>query len=99
MQDCTKYCDDNGQNCYILVNGPGAETGKVKRKCQPRDVVLAHSGAFAKYCRRPMARFLTSASLWWPGQHANRDDWTRSLKRVHAMHPHAVHFCHDTRVL
>jgi glyoxylase-like metal-dependent hydrolase (beta-lactamase superfamily II) len=35
----------------------------------------------------------------WPGQHANRDDWTRSLMRVHAMHPHAVHFCHDTRVL
>ena len=35
----------------------------------------------------------------WPGQHANRDDWTRSLLRVHAMHPRAVHFCHDTRVL
>lgn len=35
----------------------------------------------------------------WPGQHANREDWTRSLKRVHGMHPHAVHFCHDTRVL
>jgi len=35
----------------------------------------------------------------WPGQHANRDDWTRSLMRVHAMHPRAVHFCHDTRVL
>ena len=35
----------------------------------------------------------------WPGQHANRRDWTRSLKKVHAMHPHAVHFCHDIRVL
>ncbi len=35
----------------------------------------------------------------WPGQHANRRDWTRSLKKVHAMHPRAVHFCHDDRVL
>jgi N-acyl homoserine lactone hydrolase len=34
----------------------------------------------------------------WPGQHSDRNDWTRSLHRVHAMHPHAVHFCHDTRV-
>src|SRR5439155_8361583 len=35
----------------------------------------------------------------WPGQHANRRAWSRSLKKVHAMHPHAVHFCHDDRVL
>jgi hypothetical protein len=35
----------------------------------------------------------------WPGQHADRDDWTRSLRRVQEMHPHAVHFCHDTRVV
>jgi N-acyl homoserine lactone hydrolase len=35
----------------------------------------------------------------WPGQHANRRDWARSLKKVHAMHPHAVHFCHDARVV
>ena len=35
----------------------------------------------------------------WPGQHANRRDWTRSLKKVHEMRPRAVHFCHDTRVL
>jgi N-acyl homoserine lactone hydrolase len=34
----------------------------------------------------------------WPGQHANRREWTRSLKKVHASHPHAVHFCHDTKV-
>jgi len=34
----------------------------------------------------------------WRGQHANRRDWTRSLKKVHASHPSAVHFCHDTRV-
>jgi len=35
----------------------------------------------------------------WPGQHEDRGDWTRSLKKVQALQPHAVHFCHDTRVL
>ena len=35
----------------------------------------------------------------WPGQHSNRSAWTKSLKMLHEMHPHAVHFCHDTRVV
>ena len=35
----------------------------------------------------------------WRGQHSDREAWERSLKKVHAMHPHSVHFCHDTRVL
>jgi N-acyl homoserine lactone hydrolase len=35
----------------------------------------------------------------WPGQHANRREWTKSLKKVHELRPHAVHFCHDTRVV
>jgi len=35
----------------------------------------------------------------WPGQASDPEAWTRSLEKVHAMHPHAVHFCHDTRVL
>jgi N-acyl homoserine lactone hydrolase len=35
----------------------------------------------------------------WPGQHSNRGAWTKSLKMLHKMHPHAVHFCHDTRVI
>ena len=35
----------------------------------------------------------------WPGQHSDRRDWTRSLRRLHGMHAKAVHFCHDTRVL
>lgn len=35
----------------------------------------------------------------WRGQHSDREAWERSLHRVHAMHPHAVHFCHDTRVV
>ena len=34
----------------------------------------------------------------WPGQHANRADWERSLVKLHAIKPHAVHFCHDVRV-
>jgi len=35
----------------------------------------------------------------WPGQHANRAAWSRSLEKLHAMKPHAIHFCHDTRVI
>jgi len=35
----------------------------------------------------------------WPGQHADRSAWSESLARLHAMHPHSVHFCHDTRVV
>ena len=35
----------------------------------------------------------------WRGQFADREAWTSSLHRLHDMHPHAVHFCHDTRVV
>jgi len=35
----------------------------------------------------------------WRGQAADREAWTSSLHRLHDMHPHAVHFCHDTRVV
>jgi N-acyl homoserine lactone hydrolase len=35
----------------------------------------------------------------WRGQYADRDAWTGSLRRLHDMHPHVVHFCHDTRVV
>jgi N-acyl homoserine lactone hydrolase len=34
----------------------------------------------------------------WPGQHSDRKAWTKSLRKLHQMRPHAVHFCHDTRV-
>ena len=34
----------------------------------------------------------------WRGQYADRPAWTGSLEKLHDMHPHAVHFCHDTRV-
>jgi N-acyl homoserine lactone hydrolase len=35
----------------------------------------------------------------WRGQHSNRRQWTRSLKKLHGLQPHAIHFCHDTRVV
>ncbi len=35
----------------------------------------------------------------WRGQHSDREAWARSLHRLHGMHPGAVHFCHDTRVV
>ena len=34
----------------------------------------------------------------WRGQYEDRDAWSRSLGRLHDMHAHAVHFCHDTQV-
>jgi 5'-nucleotidase len=43
--DCESgFCD--------LTNNPGQGSCKVKRYCRPRDVILAHSGAFAKYVGR-----------------------------------------------
>lgn len=35
----------------------------------------------------------------WPGQHSDREAWATSLKKLHHIRPHAVHFCHDTRVV
>ncbi|HLZ94041.1 MAG TPA: N-acyl homoserine lactonase family protein [Candidatus Dormibacteraeota bacterium] len=35
----------------------------------------------------------------WRGQYQDRESWSGSLRRLREMHPHAVHFCHDTRVL
>jgi N-acyl homoserine lactone hydrolase len=35
----------------------------------------------------------------WPGQYEDRNSWSESLGRLHDMHPHAVHFCHDTHVV
>jgi N-acyl homoserine lactone hydrolase len=34
----------------------------------------------------------------WTGQYSDREAWSRSLHRLHDMHPQTVHFCHDTRV-
>ncbi len=35
----------------------------------------------------------------WRGQYSDREAWTSSLRRLHSMRSHAVHFCHDTRVV
>jgi N-acyl homoserine lactone hydrolase len=35
----------------------------------------------------------------WPGQHADREEWTTSLNNLHRLRPRAVHFCHDTHVV
>lgn len=35
----------------------------------------------------------------WRGQYDDRQAWSDSLRRLHGLHPHAVHFCHDTRVV
>lgn len=35
----------------------------------------------------------------WRGQYQDRAAWSRSLHRLHDLHPHAVHFCHDTKVV
>jgi len=35
----------------------------------------------------------------WRGQYDDRAAWSESLGRLHEMHPHTVHFCHDTSVI
>jgi N-acyl homoserine lactone hydrolase len=35
----------------------------------------------------------------WRGQYSDREAWSDSLHRLHGMHPHTVHFCHDTKVV
>lgn len=35
----------------------------------------------------------------WRGQYADRTAWCASLHRLRSMHPHAIHFCHDTRIV
>jgi hypothetical protein len=30
---------------------------------------------------------------------AMRDAWSNSLHKLHEIHPHQVHFCHDTKVV
>ncbi|WP_437912016.1 5'-nucleotidase C-terminal domain-containing protein [Sorangium sp. So ce302] len=54
VRDCSRYYDEEEQRHYILLNderSPG-EGAKRRRYCTPRDVLLAHSGAFAKFVGR-----------------------------------------------
>jgi 5'-nucleotidase len=54
VRDCSRYFDEERQSYYILLNDEAhPEQGeKHRRYCKPRDVILAHSGAFAKYVGR-----------------------------------------------
>lgn len=52
LRDCSRYYDEDKKSYYILLDSPNAGEEKVRRYCQPRDVILAHSGAFAKYVGR-----------------------------------------------
>jgi 5'-nucleotidase len=57
VKDCDNV-DDQGKHYIELASNddlsadPGADRPKVRRYCTPRQVVLAHSGAFAKYVGR-----------------------------------------------
>lgn len=35
----------------------------------------------------------------WRGQYQDQKAWSRSLQMLHDLHPHSVHFCHDTAVV
>ncbi len=35
----------------------------------------------------------------WRGQYQDQKAWSRSLQVLHDLHPHSVHFCHDTAVV
>ncbi len=57
VRDCSANYDDEKKQYYIELasnedQNPGDEPKMVRRYCTPRDVVLEHSGAFAKYVGR-----------------------------------------------
>ena len=60
MKDCSAHFDEAENSYYVNLYNPNAiedldkphESGKVKRYCRPREVILAHSGAFAKFVGR-----------------------------------------------
>jgi 5'-nucleotidase len=52
VQDCSTNYDTEKGSYYIELQNGDPNGGKVRRYCKPRDVILAHSGAFAKYVGR-----------------------------------------------
>jgi 5'-nucleotidase len=52
MRDCSANFDVEQNSYYIEIQSPDPQGGKVRRYCRPRDVVLTHSGAFAKFVGR-----------------------------------------------
>lgn len=55
LDDCQNV-DEKGEHFVNLVSGEAQESGSstkfIKRRCDPRPVLLVHSGAFAKYVGR-----------------------------------------------
>jgi N-acyl homoserine lactone hydrolase len=72
-----------GHQCVVIDTGDG-------------EAVMIGDAAYTSDIYRDVEKADLSQ---WRGQHSDRDSWERSLHRVHAMHPHSVHFCHDTRVV
>jgi 5'-nucleotidase len=54
VRDCSRYYDEQKQSYYVLLDDDtNPQQGeKLRRYCTPRNVILAHSGAFAKYVGR-----------------------------------------------
>ncbi len=52
VRDCSANYDAGANSYYVELNSPNAGEGKIRRYCRPRDVVLSHSGAFAKFVGR-----------------------------------------------
>lgn len=69
VRDCSRYYDEERESHYILLNDESAPEQGVKRRryCTPRDVLLAHSGAFAKYVGRLDLVLSNDASELGPG--------------------------------
>ncbi len=55
VRDCSQNSETDAEGKvrhYIEYESPDVPGQKLKRYCKPRDVILAHSGAFAKYVGR-----------------------------------------------
>lgn len=81
-----------------VVATPGHTVGhqSVLAEVDGGEAVMVGDAAFNADIYRDVDRADLSK---WSIQHTNRREWVRSLRRLHGLHPHAVHFCHDTRVL
>ena len=82
VRDCSERFDEATGSFYIDVDGP-VSGEKLKRYCKPREVVLAHSGAFAKYVGR-LDLVLSNAQKDLPARRAatTRSMASRSSRRT-----------------
>jgi len=74
VRDCSANYDAVENSYYIELNSPNAGEGKVRRYCRPRDVVLSHSGAFAKYVGR-LDLVLSNEPADFPGETGGVSDY------------------------